>query len=372
MNAVVPVSTRLPGIGLALSGGGYRATLFHLGTLRRLAELGVLERIDQISSVSGGSITAGVLAADWAKHPEGSILDRVARVTTLLRSFCSHTIDTGTIIGGALIPFRRISDLLAGKYDDGLFHGLMLADLAEAGPDFTFCATNLQTGRLVHLTRERIVDYKIGSTVVPVQLARAVAASSAFPPFLSPVEIDCSQALWKATTYSTLTNNPKFSKRLYLTDGGAYDNLGLEPIWDRYRNVLVSDAGAPYENAEDMHMDWITQLHAVFDIGTDQARGVRKRWLIDKYATPEVDGAYWGIETDIADYQLADALRVSPATIDTLAHMRTRLDAFSDEEQERLINWGYAVCDAAMRRWCRGLCTTPAAPAFPYPQRPMA
>lgn len=51
-----------PGIGLALSGGGFRATLFHCGALWRLNDLGVLARLDRISSVSGGSITAGVLA----------------------------------------------------------------------------------------------------------------------------------------------------------------------------------------------------------------------------------------------------------------------------------------------------------------------
>ena len=55
-----------PGIALALSGGGFRATLFHCGALCRLDELGVLSRLDRISSVSGGSITAGVLAARWS------------------------------------------------------------------------------------------------------------------------------------------------------------------------------------------------------------------------------------------------------------------------------------------------------------------
>src|SRR6059058_6076968 len=48
--------------GLAMSGGGFRATLFHLGTLWRLNELAHLPKVDRISSVSGGSITAGVLA----------------------------------------------------------------------------------------------------------------------------------------------------------------------------------------------------------------------------------------------------------------------------------------------------------------------
>src|SRR5437016_5593248 len=53
------------GIGLCLSGGGYRAMMFHAGALWRLNEFGYLPRLDRISSVSGGSITAGVLASRW-------------------------------------------------------------------------------------------------------------------------------------------------------------------------------------------------------------------------------------------------------------------------------------------------------------------
>ena len=53
---------REQGIGLCLSGGGYRAMVYHVGAIIRLHELGLLSRIDRISSVSGGSITAGVLA----------------------------------------------------------------------------------------------------------------------------------------------------------------------------------------------------------------------------------------------------------------------------------------------------------------------
>src|SRR5215207_2548929 len=50
---------------LALSGGGYRAMLFHLGAVARLNEFGVLQWLDRISSVSGGSLLAGHLAVRW-------------------------------------------------------------------------------------------------------------------------------------------------------------------------------------------------------------------------------------------------------------------------------------------------------------------
>lgn len=373
MNAAAESAVqREAGVGLALSGGGYRATLFHLGTLRRLAETGVLEQVSHFSSVSGGSITAGALAADWVRHPQSDAMDRVARVTDTLRAFCSKTIDTQTIIGGALNPFRSVSDVLANKYDEGLFDGLTLAQLPNA-PRFTFCSTNLQTGRLVHLTRGRVVDYRIGWSSLDVPLARAVAASSAFPPFLSPVEIDCSKANWQPTEHSKFANDARFNKRLYLADGGVYDNMGLEPIWLRYQHVLVSDAGSPYVDADHPSADWFHQLHAVFDIASDQARGVRKRWLIDQFERNEALGAYWGIETQITNYGLPDALVVSSETIRDLSSTRTRLNAFSVTEQERLINWGYAVCDAGVRRWCGTLCRADSTKrSFPFENQPMA
>src|SRR6267378_8596965 len=56
-----------PGMALCLSGGGYRAMVFHLGTLWRLNELGLLKGLAKVSSVSGGSITAGMLGLMWER-----------------------------------------------------------------------------------------------------------------------------------------------------------------------------------------------------------------------------------------------------------------------------------------------------------------
>src|SRR5438105_5309886 len=89
-----------PGIGLCLSGGGYRAMLFHLGALWRLNEWGYLPQLVRISSVSGGSITAGVLGFKWAKlafeaNRVGQAFD--AEVVQPIRALASKTIDEGSI-----------------------------------------------------------------------------------------------------------------------------------------------------------------------------------------------------------------------------------------------------------------------------------
>ena len=62
-----PAAKPRPGMALCLSGGGYRAMLFHLGTIWRLNQLGLLKQIVRVSSVSGGSITAGMLGMAWKK-----------------------------------------------------------------------------------------------------------------------------------------------------------------------------------------------------------------------------------------------------------------------------------------------------------------
>ena len=72
----LPLTKRIPNsIGLSLSGGGFRATLFHLGAIRRLNEFGILPNITTISSVSGGSILNGFLASRLpAQCRKGSLI----------------------------------------------------------------------------------------------------------------------------------------------------------------------------------------------------------------------------------------------------------------------------------------------------------
>src|SRR5258705_13417197 len=80
------------GAGLCLSGGGFRATLFHLGALRRLNELGLLSTMKKISSVSGGSITNGLLAKWWPKltKDEKGVFTNFDAFEAEARAFCSH------------------------------------------------------------------------------------------------------------------------------------------------------------------------------------------------------------------------------------------------------------------------------------------
>ena len=348
-------SRREPGVGLALSGGGFRATLFHLGSLWRLNELGWLPKLTVITSVSGGSIAAGVLAHRWKNlrfDNNGVAANFTDEMETPLRRFCARNIDVLAGLVG-MLPGVSGGDVVAYRYKKYLFGDATLQDLPSGAniPRFLFYATSLQTGASVRITKEYLADYKVGQWPSPtLPLAMAVAASSAFPPVLSPLIIKTDASRWQDMPGTRFFGDERYRSRLILTDGGVYDNLGLEAIWDRYETVLVSDAGAPLAPDPGASGAWANLTVRVLDILTDQTRALRKRRLIEDFKSNVRHGTYWGITTHIDDYQLSDAITKDSDLTAALKEMRTRLNEFSAEEQGRLINWGYALTDAAMRK----------------------
>jgi NTE family protein len=354
---------------LALSGGGFRATLYHVGALRRLNELGYLAQFERISSVSGGSIASGMLAAAWPRPTlaEGRFSNLDTEVFEPLRSFCRRDIDIKAAGWGAILPGKSIGDVLADFYDD-LFSGARVENLPDR-PQFVFNATNLQTGRLVRIQKVRLSDYTIGEVPNPkLKVATAVAASSAFPPVLSPVTIGFAPSDWKDLPGASHFGDPHFTKELHLTDGGAYDNLGLQTI-ENFATIVVSDAGAPFSVAEEASSLWSKQTMRALDIATDQSRGLRKRLLHVECAAQGRKYAYAGIDSDPRDYAAPRVLEANPALTGPLSRMRTRLNPFSDEEQGRLINWGWYMMDLAMRSFVKS--GEPAPEACSVPEWPL-
>ncbi|MCA1359611.1 patatin-like phospholipase family protein [Bradyrhizobium sp. IC3069] len=356
-----------PTTALCLSGGGYRAMVFHVGVLWRLYETGLLKNVRRISSVSGGSITAGMLALAWpglSFTPDSVDSDFIPKFVAPLRAFAGITIDAESVILGALLP-GSIGDRIAEAYDDHLFRGKTLQDMPDE-PRFVINATNVQSGALWRFMKPYMRDYRVGEVKNPeILLAQAVAASSAFPPVLSPFELRLKDSDFVPGTGLDL-QRPPFTTRVVLSDGGVYDNLGLETAWKRHQTVLVSDAGGKIEAEEEPETDWPRHSYRILNLIDNQVRSLRKRQVIASFKSGTRKGAYWGIRTDIADYQLPDALDCPPERTCRLAELPTRLKRLDDLTQDRLINWGYAVCDAALRKH-----VDPAVqpkPAFPYPR----
>lgn len=369
------------GVGVCLSGGGYRAMLFHLGSLLRLVEIGYLGSqsipselgaMERISSVSGGSITSAALGQNWEKlrlNEDGARERFFEHVITPIRGLASTSIDVKSVLFG-LLPFTSVAKQIANAYRKYLFDRRSLDAFPES-PRFVVNATNLQSGVLWRFMRPYTRDWKVGE--IPkerktFEIAVAVGASSAFPPFLSPVKLKLTNNDYAPDTGGKGSNDLQrtpFTTHPTLSDGGVYDNLGLETVWKHYKTVLVSDAGGQMANEQAVRSLWPLQAFRVLNVIDNQVRALRKRQVIDSYVAKERTGVYWGIRTNIANYGLSDALPCPFEKTLVLAQTPTRLKKLDNSLQERLINWGYAVCDAAIRAHVDT--SIPAPSNFPYP-----
>jgi NTE family protein len=350
-----------------MSGGGYRAMLFHLGTLWRLNELRVLAKLNCVSSVSGGSITNGVLALNWKNlgfDGSGFALNFDKQVTQPVRGMASDSIDVSSILEGI---FGGVSEHVAAHYNKYLYNHAKLQDLPDdgQGPYFVFNATSLQTGVLWRFSKPYMGDWKVGLIENPdVELATAVAASSAFPPLLSPCVLKLDPNSFDKNIPPAAGITPEFRQQAVLADGGVYDNLGLETAWKRYKTVLVSNGGGALGPDADPKHDWISQVNRVLLTIYNQVVTLRTRDIVALYKLKVRDGSYWGIASNIDNYQLANALDCPFDVTTRLAETATRLTALDDTTQEQLIDWGYAICDAGVRRWV--LPDAPAPTQSPY------
>ena len=299
-------------LGLALSGGGFRAAAFHLGTFLKLRELGLLDKVDVISCVSGGSIAGGFLAANWKSA------DVLERLENYLRT---RSIAVSTVIGGVLDPFHSRLDKLASAYDRDLFNGATLTSLKK-GPRIYLNSTSLSTGNMFTCVagedgRCEIGEWELGfHEYNDFPISRAVAASSAFPPVFPPLRIDRDNYPVTDVDYVTLT------------DGGVYDNLGVNPLFRTRNNVhyaFVSDAGKPFSINETPTEAGTIVLKETINILMEQVRGLQfERLRLAHKAQLGPKPLWYSIDSHEGEQQSGDAAFASAVS--------TGLSKLSDAE----------------------------------------
>ncbi len=349
-------------MALCLSGGGFRAALFHLGGLRRLNEVGLLSQVDTITSVSGGSILSAHLADRLRPWPESgtSIPDPVweREVANPFKKFARRNLRTWPILN-RLLPWNWLWDstgaeTLTRQYERRLTH-MRLSDL-PARPRFIFCATDLVFGvnwvfdsEVLRTQKGRVGDCQAGyhRPFPNWPVARAVAASSCFPPVFNPLPIALRPEQLRHGAYRK-EGRAQIVAGIRINDGGTYDNLGLEPVWKDHAVILVSDGGATFDPEADTGLLW--RLQRYISVVDNQARELRKRWLIAGFLERELYGTYWGIGSVGAHYH--SSLRHYPEALvdDRISEIRTDMDAFSEAEIAVLENHGYMLADAAIQR----------------------
>lgn len=332
------------GIALCLSGGGFRAALFHLGAVRRLNELGILSRVDTITAVSGGTTIAAHLAHTrdaWQAGPlDASEWERTVAVQ--FREFTSKNLSYIPILKGWM-PWNWFNnagvEALARnctKLTDLTVHTL------PDSPRFLFGATDLVTGTGWIFERANEVAWPV---------ATAVAVSSCYPVYFRP--FTKSKPQW-----------------IRLVDGGVDDNRGVDPVWRTHETLLVSDGGDVLRPAWGESFFWSLMRSA--QVLWNQTQEAQKRWLLAGFISRKIHGTYWGIDSTPAHYEEEGSLPFpgySAALVrDVIAVIRTDYDAFSDVEAAVLENHGYLLAEAATRTHVPQLRINPDAPLeIPHP-----
>lgn len=373
-------AARRKGLALCLSGGGFRASLFHLGALRYLHDAGVLPQVTTIASVSGGSILAGYLAGQMIAGgmTELRFADWESDVSAGFRKVAGRDLRTWPMIAHALWNWAA-PRFRAAHLTRRLEQRLTPARLQQlpAHPRFVFCASDLVFG--VNWTFRRNVsgDYQAGYTTATRTwpLARAVAASACFPPVFGPMPVGLASTAFRRGSYRG-ADRARLTAKLTLSDGGVYDNLALEPVWKSHAHVLVSDCGAPFRHEPSRW--FVSRLLRCAGVAMNQAAAMRKRAFFADIAENRADrpplyrGGYWGIGGVVATYKHADdnIVGYSQDVVDVLERVRTDLDRFTDAEMRVLENHGYLVAAAVMRRRRGDLLPLGAGVASPAPAPP--
>lgn len=358
-----PAAPSRTGVALCLSGGGFRAALFHLGVVRRLNELGVLAQVDAISAVSGGSITANLLAdprLTWPppRNPGRPVVQGFEEyVAAPLRSLSSRNIRTPALLSkvkpwnwfGSDVAIRALADEFASAVG---WWSRPLRDNDIAGPAIITGATEVAYGvdwmfsdPTAHRPHGRIGDYRLGYAEPPasIRIADIVAASCAFPPFFAPMRFNGDELRLTGGRpgLESPAERARIRKHIRLTDGGVYDNLALEPVWKNHRTLMVSDGGGVFRARTERTIHG--RMLRILAIATGGGQSVRSRWLHASFARGVLEGGTWALDAVVEGCYPRE-------TTELINVVRTDLDAFSEAEQHILERHGYLIADASIRR----------------------
>jgi NTE family protein len=273
-----------PTLGLAFSGGGFRATLAALGVIRFLADVDKLKDVRFVSSVSGGSIANGVLACRWQDVRQAgstaAALDELV-IDPIVRSITTSSLK-GEILRGLwrALGARTRTDVLADALDGRFFGGRTLESL-DPGCRLIFNAANLSTGVRFTFERDVVGDYVLGLAKTHgtgLRVATAVAASAAVPGAFAPMKL-------RGIRFPCLdAGAPR------LLDGGAYDNTGMEALdSDRYSDVFTfaMNAGGVFVTRQLGRIPIIRDLSRSNSLLYRQSTALRARWMVDRYRAYE-------------------------------------------------------------------------------------
>ena len=324
---------RQPELGLALSGGGSRAIAFHLGCLRALNSMGILDQVGIISAVSGGAVLAAMYAYsddDFSAFDERvcALLQRGLQKDTVLAmlnpvhltQMISAILVTGTAAKGAQIGnfaagiFQNLSSSVQTKKSPGrinppllrwasrttafeavlcrwLFGNALVNAPSRPGLDVVLNATELRTGTAFRFGSRVSSNWRFGTVQEDVLVATAVAASAAYPVLLPALH----------RRYGFQRNGEVSSERVILTDGGIYDNLGascLDPSRDPHytaqvypcERIICCNAGYGQWGGSVVPYGWFSRMKRSVQVALRKSQDRTMSHLFNQRKTGELKG----------------------------------------------------------------------------------
>jgi predicted acylesterase/phospholipase RssA len=360
-------------LGLCLSGGGFRATFFHLGVVKLLADIGWLARVKYVFSVSGGSILAAHMATKWNLYLDGN--NGFKQAADDLRGLAQRDV-RGRILRRMLLGGRTLR--LASEYDS-LLDGVTLGSLPN-DPRFYFLSTSLTSGRLYAFHRKGISYVESSShgsregkcidvaEAKGLPLSLAVAASSAFPPLFPPVSPQMIRAYvpWEG--------------KEYLTDGGVFDNLGTSRLHlflgeekQKLTGIIASNASAAFDDERKPGLTrWnvLKRNERAIEISMRQVAALEiENWQVDEQATVPLHPIE--ITTIVEEKDLGGYKPQGTEIQDWVPRIRTDLDFFHTNVLRTLVRHGHEVAARSAALASTGALKTswPALPWDPWSVR---
>lgn len=355
---------KIENIGVSLSGGGIRATIFHLGVLKWMAENQLLENVAHISSVSGASLCVGLVYShsDMRWPSSNEYLDHT--LPRIKEVILSKDIEKLSIRKLIFAPYKinQKVNVIAGVMEKywGV-HG-NLTDLQEY-PIWDINCTTYETGKRFVFNREKMGDYKLGYVKNPnVPISDAMAASAGFPVLIGPYKMKFDDYKWTGASSKEEKEECIEGKYIHLWDGGVYDNLGMESVFTINGGgepkkgidyVIISNASGSIEYKKRKKDISGANLMRLLDISMDQVEALRTRSVVD-YMRRTEDGIYLKIGNSASEIsknsKISDDLKnqmisqcLSDEDSDRVKNYPTTLAKPSSTDYEMILRHGYEV-----------------------------
>ncbi|MCL2083477.1 MAG: patatin-like phospholipase family protein [Oscillospiraceae bacterium] len=272
-------------IGIALSGGGIRAAIFHLGVLKYMSQVGLFDRIANISSVSGASLCVGtIFAANGNIWPNGRTF-----LKTVLPEVCSrilgNDIQKSALLRLPVSPryWHNKVGLIAKMLEKKWGITGTLQDISPF-PYWEINCTAFETGKNFRFRRDFMGGYNLGYVQKPqLPISHMIAASAGFPVLIGPYILKTKGLRWTSDKWGK-GKEIQADGKYTLWDGGVYDNLGLEALYKIGKGLdseidclMVSNASASIAHKKHKSGMSVGNMLRLLDISSSQVVALRTR-----------------------------------------------------------------------------------------------